>query len=64
MPYICHLQVSSVNMNSIGISLAIIAFVELAKGTHNLIAISYDQGWLYYQLPNAMYKNVFHDVIF
>ena len=50
-------------MKSIGILLAIIAFVELAKGTHNLIAISYDQGW-FYQLPNAMYKNVFHDVIF
>ena len=45
VPYIFHLQVSSVNMNSIGILLAILAFVELTKGMYNLIVIRYEQGW-------------------
>ena len=47
-------------MNSIGILLAILAFVEVTKGMYNLIVIRYE----HYQLPNAMYKNVFHVVTF
>ena len=52
-------------MNIVGILLAILASVELAKGMYNLVVIRYDQeNIISLSIANAMYKNDFHVVTF